>query len=439
MGSYIPSTVSEREAMLASLGISSADELFSAVPDEVRLKGLGLPDGISESELRRTMEAIASKNTRFPVIYRGAGAYHHYIPSIVKSVSSNEKFLTAYTPYQAEINQGVLQSIFEYQTMICELTGMDVSNASVYDGAVAAAEAIVMCQDRRRSRALVSAGINPETLKVVETYCDSRNIALSVLPLKDGVTDRDAVSSAIGEDSACLLFQQPNYYGLFEDADALTAVAHGAGAKCIMSVNPIALGLMKTPGECAADIAVGEGQALGLPLSFGGPYLGFMACRKELMRKLPGRIVGQTSDAVGNRAFVLTLQAREQHIRREKSSSSICSNQALCALTSAVYMASMGPDGMAELAELCMSKSHYAAEKITQTKGFSLVYEKEFFHEFVTTCPIDSYALEELLAERGILGPLPLNEKKLLWCVTELNSKVEIDALAAILEEVCGI
>lgn len=439
MGSYVPSTAVERADMLAQLGLTTEEELFSVIPEEVRLNQLDLPEGCSELELRERMEVMAARNTRFSTLFRGAGAYRHYIPAIVKSVAANEKFLTAYTPYQAEISQGVLQAIFEYQTMICQLTGMEVSNASVYDGATAAAEAIVMCQERRRSRAVVSGAVHPDVLTVITTYCSSHHIPLTVLPVTDGVTDPAALTQALGDDAACVYFQTPNYFGLLEDGDALVSAAHAAGAKAIMGVNPIALGILKTPGACGADIAVGEGQPLGLPLGFGGPYLGFMASTKALMRKLPGRIVGQTADAQGNRAFVLTLQAREQHIRREKASSSICSNEALCALTASVYLAAMGPQGMAQVAEQCLSKAHYAAEKLTALPGFQLVYDKPFFHEFVTTCPVPAETLERALAEHGMLGPLPLEGGRLLWCVTEVASKAKIDEMAALVKEVCPV
>ena len=439
MGSYVPSTTAERADMLAQLGLTSEEDLFSVIPAGVRLKQLDLPEGLSELELRETMEAAAARNTRFSTLFRGAGAYRHYIPAMVKSVAANETFLTAYTPYQAEISQGVLQAIFEYQTMICQLTGMEVSNASVYDGATAAAEAIVMCQERRRSRAVVSGAVHPDVLAVITTYCASHQIPLTVLPADGGVTDPAALAQVLGEDAACVYIQTPNYYGLLEDADALVAAAHAAGAKAILGVNPIALGLLKTPGACGADIAVGEGQPLGLPLGFGGPYLGFMACTKALMRKLPGRIVGQTSDSRGDRAFVLTLQAREQHIRREKASASICSNEALCALTASVYLAAMGPQGIAQAAEQCLSKAHYAAQKITEVPGFRLVYGKPFFHEFVTTCPVPAETLNHALAEHGMLGPLPLEGNRLLWCVTEVVSKARIDEMAALLKEVCKV
>ncbi len=346
MGSYIPSTQAERQAMLESIGLTSLDQLYGVVPEAVRVKDLDLPDGLSELEVAEVVSEKAARDRVFRSIFRGAGAYRHYIPSIVKTVTSKEEFLTAYTPYQAEISQGVLQSIFEYQTQLCELTGMDVSNASVYDGATAAAEAIFMCQERKRSAALVSETTDPQVLAVIRTYCASRDVPVIMIPAKDGATDLDALRAAVAADTAAVYVQSPNYFGVIEDMDAVIEAAHAAGAKVIMAANPISLGLLKTPGEYGADIAVGEGQPLGMPLSFGGPYLGYMTCKKGMMRKLPGRIVGETTDHDGNRAYVLTLQAREQHIRREKASSNICSNEALCAMTASVYLAAMGPAGL---------------------------------------------------------------------------------------------
>lgn len=434
MGSYIPSTGEERQAMLQAIGLTSADQLFDIVPEAVRVKNLDLPDGLSELEVGQRMAALAGKNRVFSSVFRGAGAYRHYIPSIVKTVTSKEEFLTAYTPYQAEISQGVLQSIFEYQTQMCELTGMDVSNASVYDGSVAAAEAVFMCQERKRHTVVVSGAADPQTLAVIQTYCESRDVPVVVLPAEGYATDPAALKAALTGETAAVYVQSPNYYGVLEDMDAIVAAAHEAGAKVIMGVNPISLGLLKTPGEYGVDIAVGEGQPLGMPLSFGGPYLGFMTCKKAMMRKLPGRIVGQTSDAQGRRCFVLTLQAREQHIRREKASSNICSNQALCALTAGVYLSAMGPQGMAEAARQSMSKAHYLADALCQLSGVSLKYQGPFFHEFVTVLP-QADAVLAALEEAGILGGLPV-EGGVLWCATEKVSKAELDRAAAIVKEV---
>lgn len=433
MGSYVPSSAEEKESMLAAVGARSIDDLYAAVPESVYLTSPVIPEGKSELEVLSEMTDMAEKNTVYKSIFRGAGAYHHYIPSIVKTVIGKEAFRTTYTPYQAEISQGILQSIFEYQTMICELTGMDVSNASVYDGASAAAESIFMCQARKRTKAVVSGAVHPQVIETIKTYCHSRGVAVEVVPVVNGETDKAALAEALTADAACLYFQQPNYFGVMEDGEALIQLAHDKGALAVMGVNPIALGLMKTPGELGADIAVGEGQPLGMPLSFGGPYLGFMACKEKHMRKLPGRIVGETKDARGGRCFVLTLQAREQHIRREKASSNICSNEALCAMTAGAYLTAMGAEGLRQAATLCLSKAHYLAGELEKI-GCTLAYDKPFFHEFVTKLPIPAAEADRKLAAAGILGGLPVGEYEMLWCVTELNTKAQMDEVVAVLK-----
>ena len=435
MGSYIPSTREERLEMLKTVGVSDYRDLYRDVPQEMYLdRPLNIPEGKSELEVSRTVRAMAEKNRVFPTVLRGAGAYDHYIPSIVRYIPTKEEFLTAYTPYQAEMSQGILQSIFEYQTMICELTGMDISNASVYDGATAAAEAAAMCRDRKRRVTIISGAANPDTINTVRTYCYGTGDELRIVPVKDGKTDLAALKELLTADVASVYIQQPNFYGLFEDADAIGEAVHEAGAMYVMGCNPIALGIMKTPRECGADVAVGEGQPLGMPLSFGGPYLGFMATLQKHMRKLPGRIVGETTDTKGERCYVLTLQAREQHIRREKASSNICSNQALCALTAGCYMAAMGPAGLAEAAKQSMSKAHYLAALLTAIDGVTLRHSGEYFHEFVTEMPKIPEVLEALEAA-DILGGLPV-EGGILWCATEKISKAEPDRAAAIVKEV---
>jgi glycine dehydrogenase subunit 1 len=431
---YVPSTETEQKEMLDAVGVKSFDDLFAAVPDSLKIKGLGMPEGLSEFDVRGKVEAISRENVVFKSIFRGAGAYNHYIPALVKQIVSKEEFVTAYTPYQAEISQGILQSIFEFQTMMCELTGLGVSNASVYDGASAAAEAVGMCRDRKRSRVLVSESTNPAVLSTIKTYCYAANAEVKSVPLKNGVTDADALASMLDESAACFYLQQPNFYGLIEDAKKLGEIAHASGAKFVMGVNPVAAAILETPAECGADVACGEAQPFGMPMAFGGPYLGFMTANSEMSRKLPGRIVGQTKDLDGKRAFVLTLQAREQHIRREKASSNICSNQALCALTASVYLTVMGPDGLRSVAEQCVSKARYAADAISAVKGFDLAYPGEFFHEFVTACPIDASVIEKRLAGRDILGGLPIGGG-ILWCVTEMNTKERIDELVSVLKE----
>ena len=437
MGSYVPSTPAQRREMLEAIGLSDYKELYRDVPESMILdRPLDIPAGMSELEVSRAVSAMAAKNKVFSTVLRGAGAYDHYIPSIVKYIPAKEEFLTAYTPYQAEMSQGVLQSIFEYQTMICELTGMDVSNASVYDGATAAAEAAAMCRDRKRRVTLVSAAAHPDTINTIRTYCYGTGDEMRLVPAKDGKTDLDALREMLTADVASFYVQQPNFNGLFEDVESIGEAVHAAGAMYIMGCNPIALAIMKTPRDCGADVAVGEGQPLGMPISYGGPYLGFMATTTKHMRKLPGRIVGETVDCKGERAFVLSLQAREQHIRREKASSIICSNQALCALTAGLYMATMGPSGMAEAARQSMAKAHYLAGELCKIPGVSLKYAGEYFDEFVVEMPKASEALKAL-EEADILGGLPV-EGGVLWCATEKASREALDRAAAIVKEVCA-
>ncbi len=439
MGSYVPIGADERAQMLADIGISSLEELYARVPPEMLLRvPLDLPQGLSEMEVRDKMTALAGRNRVFHTILRGAGAYDHYIPAIVKSVTSKETFVTAYTPYQAEVSQGILQSIFEYQSMICALTGMDVANASVYDGGSACAEALTTCRDRRRTRAVVCGTINPRYLSVLRTYSFASGTPLTVVPAKDGLTSEDALREALGDgsDVSCVLLQSPNFYGLLEDAERIAEIAHSVGAKCVFCCNPIALALYRTPGEVGADVAVGEGQPLGLPLGFGGPYLGFMAARSELARKLPGRIVGETVDREGRRGYVLTLQAREQHIRREKASSNICSNEALCALTAAVYLSAMGAEGLREVAGACVSKAHYLASELCAIPGVKLAFSGEFFHEFLVKMPGGTIEpVLSALADEDILGGLPV-EGGLLFCVTEKASREALDKTAAVVRRV---
>ncbi len=437
MGDYMPSAAADQQAMLKEIGIEDIKELFAAVPEKVKLSGaLKLPAGKSEMEVYNQMTEMAAKNKVYSTVLRGAGAYDHYIPSIVKYITAKEEFVTAYTPYQAEISQGVLQSIFEYQTMICRLTGMDAANASVYDGATAAAEAVAMCRDRKKTVALISEAVHPDTLATVKTYCYAADQELRIVPAKEGRTDIERLQKMLNDKVCCLYLQQPNFYGQLEEAEQIGELVHSCGAKYIMGCNPIALSIIKTPAECGADIAVGEGQPLGMPLSYGGPYLGYMASTNALMRKLPGRIVGQTADGEGNRAFVLTLQAREQHIRREKASSNICSNQALCALTAAVYMSVMGTQGMRQAAEQSMAKAHYLADLLQDIPGIKLRYNGEFFNEFIISVPKGAYKINEALAAQDILGGLPL-DGDMLWCVTEKASKEQLDKAAAIVREVC--
>lgn len=436
MTGFIPSTREERQEMLAFLGLASPEELYAAAPDSVLLKEpLKLPSGRAELDVLRLMTGLAEKNTRFKTILRGAGAYRHYIPAAVPAIAGREEFVTAYTPYQAEISQGILQSIFEFQTLICELTGMDGANASHYDGATAAAEAVAMLRERKRVKAIVAASAHPEVLATIRTYCFGNGMEVVIAPERDGRTDLAALEKLLDAETACVYLPQPNFYGCFEDGETAARLAHGAGAKLIMGVNPIALGLMKSPGELGADVAVGEGQPLGLPLGWGGPYLGFMATKAPLIRKLPGRVVGQTQDAQGRRAYVLTMQAREQHIRREKAGSNICSNEAHCALTASVYLSLMGPRGLADVAGQCYSKAHWFAEELCRLPGVKRRHEAEFFHEFITDLPCPPERVLEALEARGILGGLSLSGG-ILWCVTELCAKAELEEALSVIEEV---
>ena len=436
---YIPNTPQEQAEMLSAMGKRCVTELFDAIPEALRLaRPLDLPPALTEPELLDRAQRLADANTVYPSCLRGAGAYRHFIPSAVRQLAAREEFVTAYTPYQAELSQGILQAIFEYQSTVCALTGMELSNAGVYDGAHAAAEAAAMFRDKKRGKILVSAAVKPGTLSVMQTYCDAAGSELLVIPAKNGVTDLAALAAALDAQTAAVYAEQPNFYGLIEDCAAITRLTQDAGAKMILGCSPTALALLKTPGEYGADAAVGEAQPLGLPLSFGGPYLGFMAVNNADVRRLPGRIVGQTTDKNGERAFVLTLQAREQHIRREKASSSICSNQALCALTSTIYCAAMGKEGLKEVARQCMAKAHYAADMISAVPGFALLFDGAFFHEFVTACP-NAQMAEKLLADHGILGGLPIEadgKSALLWCVTECVRKEEIDRAVTLLKEV---
>lgn len=434
MGSYVPHTAEQREQMLATIGVKTLNDLYKSVPHDMLIgDSLKLPEGLSELEVREMVTAMAEKNKVYKTVLRGAGAYRHFIPSVVKSITSREELVTCYTPYQAEISQGVLQGVFEFQTMICELTGMDVSNASHYDGGTAAAETIPMCKDRKRTKAYVSGAVNPQVIETMQTYCFASNTELVVVPAKDGKTDTDALKEVLGADAACFLIQQPNYFGMVEDATAIGEIVHAAGAKFVMSVNMIASAIMKTPRECGADIVVADGQPLGLDTAFGGPYLGIMATTDAMTRKLPGRIVGETHDVGGDTGYVLTLSAREQHIRREKASSNICSNQALCAFTAGVYMAAMGTQGMQQAARLCVSKAHYFASQLEKI-GCKRKFEGEFFHEFVTEAA-DSKKILDALDAAGILGGQAV-DGGILWCVTELVSKAQLDKAVAIVKEV---
>jgi len=444
MRSYIPNTPAERDEMLKSIGLPDMDALFADIPEGVRLnRPLELPQGMSEAEVRRVFASLVARNGVPHACFRGAGAYDHYIPAAVPQLAMRSEFYTAYTPYQAEMSQGMLQAIFEFQTLICQLTGLDAANASVYDGASAAAEAMnMLTAAKRKNRVLVSAGLHPDVKAVLKTYARFSKTELVEIPLNEnGVTDISSIEQN-AENAAGLIAAQPNFLGCLEDVKALADATHAFGGLYVSYIYPHALGVLARPGDLGADIAVGDGQSLGLPLAYGGPYVGFMASTQKLMRNLPGRIAGETADKDGNRAFVLTLQAREQHIRREKASSNICSNQMLCAVTASIYLSLMGPKGLAEAANQSMQKAHYLAEGISRIKGMRLRYPNTpFFNEFTVDCDKDPELVSAALKERFIMGGLPLNrlipeDTGMLWCATEQNAREDIDEVLSILEEV---
>lgn len=438
---YIPNTREDQEKMLSAIGAGSVAELFSDIPEDIRLdRDLDLPDAMHEQELVSHMKAIASENvnTADHPCFLGAGVYDHFIPSVVGHVISRSEFYTSYTPYQPEISQGTLQAIFEYQTMICRLTGMDVSNASMYDGATAVAEAALMAvRSTGREKVLVSRGVHPQYREVLRTYAVHAGIGIAEVGLSGGMTDLDGLRDALSGEAgvAAVIMQSPNFFGAIEDMEAATALAHEYGALSVACVDPVSLAILQPPGEYGADIAAGEGQPLGNPLNYGGPHFGFLAAKQKLVRKMPGRIVGQTADSEGRRGFVLTLQAREQHIRREKAVSNICSNQALNALAATVYLSVMGKQGLKQVAELCLSKSHYAYSKLLATGRFEKVCDAPFFREFAVRSvdePVET--INRRLRDRGMIGGLALEryypEMKNCWlvAVTEKRTRQEIDA-----------
>ncbi len=437
---YIPNTAEQRAEMLKDIGLGSADELFSGIPDSLRLnRSLQLPDALSEIELMAHMREMAGKNadTDGYTCFLGAGAYDHYIPSVVKHLSSRQEFYTAYTPYQPEISQGTLQAIFEYQTMIKELTGMEVANASMYDGATAAAEAAAMaCAATKRKGVLAAYSVHPETREVLGTYSRFKGTTLNVFGYKDGRIDRDDLEAKLTADIAAVIIQTPNFFGIVEDYTGLAELLHKKGTLLIVICDPISLALFKAPGELGADIAVGDGQALGNVMNFGGPSLGFFATTAQLMRKMPGRIVGETTDKNGKRGFVLTLQTREQHIRREKATSNICSNQALNALNATIYLSVMGKEGLKKVALLCAAKAAYAREKLIESGYFKPVFNAAFFKEFIVEYNGNIGELNQRLMQEKIIGGLEAGlfykELKNTWlvAVTEKRSRKEIDILA---------
>ncbi|WFA07611.1 aminomethyl-transferring glycine dehydrogenase subunit GcvPA [Tissierella sp. Yu-01] len=442
---YIPNTPLDEQEMLKAIGLESVDQLFEDIPKDIHLdKPLNIPESKSELEVSTYLKSLAEKNCTLSELtsFLGAGAYDHYIPSIVDAIISRSEFYTSYTPYQPEISQGTLQYIFEFQTLICKLTGMDVANASLYDGGTAVTEAALMaCATSKKDEIIVSTGVNPESRQILKTYAHAQNLKVVEVDIKDGVTDIEALENMVSDNTAAVIVQNPNFFGIIEDLKTLGEVAHkGKKTSFIASVNPISLGLLKTPSELGVDIVVGEGQPFGIPLSFGGPYLGFMATKKEYMRKLPGRIVGETTDLDGKRSYVLTLSAREQHIRREKATSNICSNQGLNALAATVYMVTLGKDGLREVATQCAKKAHYAYEQLTKSGKYKPLFDKPFFMEFVLESHKDADELNKELRNENIVGgynvskDYPQYKNAVLYAVTEKRTKSEIDKLASVLE-----
>lgn len=442
---YIPHTTEDRLSMLETIGVERIEDLYVGVPEEVRFPDLDLPSGVSELEIMHELQAYSEANldTKHVACFLGAGAYNHFIPSVVDHIIRRNEFYTAYTPYQPEVSQGTLQAIFEYQSMIANLTGMDVSNASHYDGATALAEAVIMALNQfrlKKKRIVLSPKIHPQYREVVRTYMQGVDLELVGDERLD--TSTEALIELLDEKTALVAVQYPDFFGRIEDFSTLGQAAQEVGALFCVVVNPLALGLLKPPSDFGADIVVGEGQPLGIPLSYGGPYLGIFSTREKYVRKMAGRLVGETEDTRGQRGYVLTLTPREQHIRRDRATSNICTNQGLMALASAVYLSMMGKNGLRKVAELCYHKAHYAAEKIDRLDGYHLWDQGPFFHEFVVVCPRPIAEINDLLLDYDILGGYDLEkcyddlQNHMLLAVTEMNSKDEIDTLALALEEV---
>lgn len=441
--SYIPHTEKDIREMLDVVGVASVEELFKPIPDNLRLKKpLNLPASLSEQELYQELLSVSKKNATVDeyISFLGAGAYHHYVPSVVNHLISRSEFYTAYTPYQPEISQGTLQAIFEYQSLICQLTGMDVANASMYDGASATAEAVLMARRiNNKSKVIVSSTLHPEYREVVNTYLfkNSDNIKEVLYCTETGRTLPDAIEKLLDKDTSCVVIQSPNFFGSIEDIKIISEVVHKNNSILIVAITePISLGLLKPPGELGADIVIGEGQAFGNGLNFGGPYLGFFATLEKYLRQMPGRLVGETVDKNGKRGFVLTMATREQHIRREKATSNICTNEGLCALATAIYLTALGKNGLMELARLNLSKAHYLKEQLKNIKGIKPAFTSPTFNEFTIEIEKAPDAVLKTLLKKGVIAGLPLKRfypelsKHILLCATEMNTKEQIDELA---------
>lgn len=436
MANYIPTTPDEAQEMLEAIGVKTIEDLFAEIPPEMRMRGeLNLPKGVSETEMARQLAKMAKKNRNVDdnICFLGGGAYDHIIPAAIDHLLLRGDFFTAYTPYQAEVSQGTLQGIYEFQSLICSLTGMDQSNASLYEGATAIVEAINMAvAHTRRNRIIVLQTVNPEYRRVIQAINGAIGVEIDTLSFEDGVVDPVKVQAMIDDKTAAVVMQYPNFFGGIEEIEKIAEIAHESGALAIVSANPIALGLLESPGKLGADIVTGEGQPLGVPLSYGGPYLGFLAATKKLLRRMPGRIAGRTKDVDGKPGFVLTLQAREQHIRREKASSNICSNQALIALAATIYLSLMGKNGLKEVADQCFQKAHYMKRELSKIEGLSFPYTYSFFNEMVVKIPNARKVIAKM-AKAGIFAGIPLDtcfsnlKDYVLVAVTEKRTKEEID------------
>lgn len=442
---YIPNTQEDEKRMLEAIGANSIDDLFSDIPENIRLKReLNLNSSMSETEVSKDMIKLSQENKSINELtcFLGAGAYDHYIPSIVGHIISKSEFYTSYTPYQPEVSQGTLQYVFEYQTLMCNLTGMDVSNASLYDGGTAIAEAAFMASNiTRRDQIVISKTVNPQAREVLKTYGHLQGLEIVEIKDEDGVTNLDELRNNVTDKTAAVIVQSPNFFGIIEDLKSIEEIAHSQKKTLfVTSVDPISLGILRAPGSLGADVVVGEGQSLGIPLSFGGPYLGFIAVNKRHMRKLPGRIVGQTLDKDDKRSYVLTLQAREQHIRREKATSNICSNQGINTLAAAVYLTTLGKKGLREVALQATQKAHYAFKEITKSGKYKPLFDKPFFKEFVVTSDVRVDDINKKLIDERILGgyslerSYPQYKNAILYAVTEKRTKGEIDKLSSVLE-----
>lgn len=441
--SYIPITDEDKEEMLKTIGVSGIEDLFSIIPPELRAKSFDLAPSMSEFEVDKRFRNMAARNSGHLQTFVGGGFYDHFIPAAVDAVTSRSEFYTAYTPYQPEASQGTLQAVFEFQSSICRLTGMEASNASLYDGGTALYEAMMMAaRSTRRTKIVMDGGVNPIYRKMIRSYTTNLSIDFVETPVSHGRSDREAIKNAVDDQTAAVIVQNPNFFGAIDDFTDIAEICHAKKALLISSVYPISLGLLKSPGEMNVDIAVGEGQSLGIPLSFGGPYLGFMATNKKLMRKMPGRIAGETTDKDGNRCFVLTLQAREQHIRRESATSNICTNQALCALRALVYMSLMGDQGLRELAQLCLDKAEYAKDRLDAIPGVEVKRSTPTFNEFIVKLPRSPSEVVGKMIDKGYAAGFPLGRyypalnDYLLIAVTEKRTKQEIGMFAEALEDV---